>query len=306
MPRLDDMLMNLPAEHREALAWFADRSGQEIPWPDPLPSGLHLVNRAKGIHKPRGWRYALSVKETLSGQYDDKEPEWLPDGSFKYEYYQEGDDPAQRDAQYTNRGLIACMEDRVPVAVLRQTKGKLNVRYRVLGLALVQGWNNGWFSLESVPSNGSADNPVSPEDADTQPFSPNSITDARERTITAIVQRRGQAEFRRALIEAYDGRCAITGCDVLDVLEAAHIHPYRGTATNKPSNGLLLRADLHTLFDLGLVAIDPHTWRIRVATDLYGSAYAELEGNVIAAPELVSAQPSREALTWHWEHLRSS
>lgn len=53
------------------------------------------------------------------------------------------------------------------------------------------------------------------------------------------------------LLKAYGGKCAITGCDVLEALEAAHIYPLQGVATNDASSGLLRRSDLHTLFDLG-------------------------------------------------------
>ena len=64
---------------------------------------------------------------------------------------------------------------------------------------------------------------------------------------------RAPHKFRDALIGAYAGRCAITGCSVLDILEAAHITPYLGPDTNHVTNGLLLRADLHTLFDTCLL-----------------------------------------------------
>src|ERR1700722_13605652 len=85
--------------------------------------------------------------------------------------------------------------------------------------------------------------------ADQEPFDPKNIKDARERIRRTIVQRRGQAKFRNALLEAYGSRCAISGCGALEVLEAAHICPYQGSATNHVTNGLLLRADIHTLFD---------------------------------------------------------
>ena len=55
-------------------------------------------------------------------------------------------------------------------------------------------------------------------------FSPSDVTDARRRTMAAIVQRRGQRTFREALMRAYGGRCAITGCTIAEILEAAHIH----------------------------------------------------------------------------------
>ncbi len=68
--------------------------------------------------------------------------------------------------------------------------------------------------------------------------------DARVATRGAIMRRQGQGRFRQQLLDAYDGRCCMTACDVEPVLEAAHISPYRGEHTNRVWNGLLLRADL--------------------------------------------------------------
>jgi predicted restriction endonuclease len=68
-----------------------------------------------------------------------------------------------------------------------------------------------------------------------------------------IVECQGQPAFWDALLQAYERQCAITGCTVLQILEAAHIMPYMGKPTNRVDNGLLLRSDLHTLFDLGLI-----------------------------------------------------
>jgi HNH endonuclease len=65
------------------------------------------------------------------------------------------------------------------------------------------------------------------------------------------------AKFRKKLIAAYRGRCAVTDCDAYDALEAAHILPYRGPAFDHVTNGLLRRADIHTLFDLNLIGIEP-------------------------------------------------
>jgi len=90
------------------------------------------------------------------------------------------------------------------------------------------------------------------------------------RALRSILVRRGQPAFRAALIDAYDGRCAISSCDAIDALEAAHLVPVAegGRATRK--NGLLLRADLHTLFDLNLFGIDPSARRVVLGTRLSG------------------------------------
>ncbi len=135
-------------------------------------------------------------------------------------------------------------------------------------------------------------------------FSPSSVEDARKRALAAIVRRQGQPAFRRALMVAYDGKCAITGCDVKEALEAAHIYPYQGAHTNDVTNGLLLRADLHTLFDLGLIGIDPSTSTVVISSRLHGTAYEEFASRPATLPNALSQRPSKDALAWHLAQAR--
>ncbi|KYF49460.1 hypothetical protein BE08_02940 [Sorangium cellulosum] len=130
-------------------------------------------------------------------------------------------------------------------------------------------------------------------------FDPKSVVDARERTLAAIVRRQGQPAFRADLLRAYGGKCALSGCGIIDVLEAAHIVPYQGPRTNDVKNGILLRADLHTLFDLGLIAIDTATMTIMVASELAGSEYERLAGRRVRRPSRADAAPSTDALDEH-------
>jgi putative restriction endonuclease len=139
-----------------------------------------------------------------------------------------------------------------------------------------------------------------PTDADdNDAFDPTNQKDAREKVLREIKARRGQRKFRDALIDAYDGRCAITGCDVLDVLEAAHITPYLGPATNHVTNGLLLRADLHTLFDMGLIAVDPKTKYVLVAPSIKDPVYQKLHGKPLRLTKSSASAPSDKALRQH-------
>jgi putative restriction endonuclease len=138
--------------------------------------------------------------------------------------------------------------------------------------------------------------PISSEQADDPGFDPDSINDERERAIRAIRLRRGQPAFRAALLAAYGRRCAITGCAVEDVLEAAHITPYLGNLTNHVSNGLLLRTDLHTLFDCGLLAIEPRGRTVVVAEALKNSSYVNLVGKALRNPKEAASAPSRRNL----------
>jgi len=132
--------------------------------------------------------------------------------------------------------------------------------------------------------------------ADDPGFDPDSVEDERERAIRAIRMRRGQPAFREALLEAYARRCAITGCAIEDVLEAAHITSYRGSLTNHVSNGLLLRSDLHTLFDCGLLAIEPASRTVVIAEALKASSYAKLAGKMLRRPQEDASAPSRRNL----------
>lgn len=130
-------------------------------------------------------------------------------------------------------------------------------------------------------------------------FSPQNIEDARDKVFAEIVRRRGQSSFRKALLRAYSNTCAITGSKLVPILEAAHVHPYKGQYTNVVSNGLLLRADIHTLFDLNLIAIDSSTMTILISPDLHATEYAELKGKKAYVPKLQVERVSTDALDWH-------
>ena len=207
-------------------------------------------------------------------------------------------------------GWVQCMEDGVPVGVFRQVARGRAARYQILGLAAVVGWEAGYFHLEGFSADGLAyerraqaeisvlvemhEKAVS-DGADGY----ESLEDARDRVVANVVRRRGQPAFRTALIEAYGGRCAISGCDAEAALEACHIRPYRGPHTNASSNGLLLRADLHTLFDLGLLAVDTTTMTAVVAPELEGTTYDELIGKPVSVPKVMPCESIMKALNWH-------
>jgi hypothetical protein len=132
-------------------------------------------------------------------------------------------------------------------------------------------------------------------------FNPISVEDARKRILGAIVQRQGQPAFRLALLSAYEGRCAVTGCSVAPALEAAHIMPYKGPDTNHVANGLLLRVDLHTLFDLGLLAIDERKFTVLLGPSMRDTDYAQWRGRSIYLPRVEAKRPNAAALRHHRE-----
>jgi putative restriction endonuclease len=123
--------------------------------------------------------------------------------------------------------------------------------------------------------------------------------DERERVVRQILARRGQQGFRDKLRMRYGDQCAISGCYVLHVLEAAHIRPYRGKVDNHVENGLLLRADLHTLFDLDLIGIEPTTLTVHCHSAIAQDEYKQFQGRELACS--LKGRPSEEALKERWK-----
>ena len=146
----NEALSGLPDRHVSALRWFLNHADSEQPWPQALANNTKLASKAKGIYKPEWTDYALSVRHSLGSPYQDRRPEILPDGSWVYMYFQENKDPTQRDLEYTNVALVRCMSDRVPIGVMVQMSRKPQIRYLILGLGLVESWDNGYFRIVGI------------------------------------------------------------------------------------------------------------------------------------------------------------
>ena len=116
-----------------------------------------------------------------------------------------------------------------------------------------------------------------------------------------IKARRGQQEFRQALRERYGDNCMISNCDVLEIIEAAHINPFSDVENYDPQNGILLRTDIHTLFDLDLLAIHPETHKVILHSALKNTEYEELEDITLKINS--DKKPSTEALRYKWEQF---
>jgi putative restriction endonuclease len=305
-----DLLARFGPEHQRQLAWFEDHKGEETPMPPPLDGGLRLAIRPKGIYKPADLPYALSIRTNVGRRYDDGIPVPTAGGGWLLSYHQEGANPADRDKASANHGLMRCIEDQVPVGVLRELgPARHRSRYQVLGLAVPVRWADGYFFLASVDPPGRPATDIIAEileataqaDLDAAATDiPADAYDARLRVLRQIVARQGQSAFRAALLAAYHGRCAITGCDAPAVLEAAHLRPYRGPGSNTVSNGVLLRSDLHTLLDLRLLAVDPVTRQVVVSKLLDGTQYRALSGRDLATPAEDWQLPSQDGLDRNW------
>jgi hypothetical protein len=110
----------------------------------------------------------------------------------------------------------------------------------------------------------------------------NILADLTDRRLNWRKVRPVQSKFRDALVDLYDFKCVLTPCTVKEALEAAHVLPHNGDPVrDRPDNGLLLRRDLHTMFDAMLWSIDPKTNKVRLARRLSDKSYGALEGKVI-------------------------
>jgi len=118
--------------------------------------------------------------------------------------------------------------------------------------------------------------------------------------LRVVRDRLGQSDFRASLMEIYGASCAISRCKVVAALEAAHIDPWASSQSQDVSNGLILRADLHTLFDNDLVAINPKTRIVHVAKSIRESEYGQYHGAELNRPSNAAAAPDASALQSRW------
>ena len=115
----------------------------------------------------------------------------------------------------------------------------------------------------------------------------------------------GQGAFKALVTQAYDKKCAISGEKTLPVLEAAHIQPFSQAGPNSLGNGLLLRSDLHKLFDRHHLTIDADDRIIRVSSRIReefqnGKEYYRFDGQPLRVlPKSLLDQPAKQYLEHH-------
>lgn len=139
---------------------------------------------------------------------------------------------------------------------------------------------------------------------ETKNHDPKDLSGLFEREVQRAKQRIGQTAFRDELIDLYECKCMISLYDAKEALEAAHIKPYkdfRCRAANKRENGLLLRADLHALFDQLLIAIEPNLLEVKIGKPLLQTTYSGFCGKVIKPHSDVIKAKLANNLTLHFE-----
>jgi putative restriction endonuclease len=150
-----------------------------------------------------------------------------------------------------------------------------------------------WSEVRAALLASDASTPLAAAEGSPAPYGPPSLS----------LPRLGQGAFRVMVTDAYGRRCAVTGERTLPVLEAAHIKPFRLVLKHELANGLLLRSDLHTLFDRGYITVTPES-RLRVSGRIReefenGRDYYALDGVEVRSPLPQFPRPAREALEWH-------
>lgn len=125
--------------------------------------------------------------------------------------------------------------------------------------------------------------------------------------MSEVEQRLGQQEFRSLLLSAYRNQCAISGCAVTEVLQAAHIQPVKSAGSHLVSNGLLLRADLHNLFDRGLITVSDK-YIVNVSPEVCKDpTYRKFDGKRLRIlPRTKSQYPNKTLLKRHREIHRQT
>ncbi len=125
-------------------------------------------------------------------------------------------------------------------------------------------------------------------------------------TPQVIHRRNGQGTFRALVTDIYQRRCAVTQERTLPALDAAHIRPYSIVRVHEERNGLLLRRDIHSLFDRGYVTVTPaHRFEVsrRIKEEFEnGRHYYDLHGQEINVPKEAGKKPDPDALRWHNEN----
>lgn len=124
--------------------------------------------------------------------------------------------------------------------------------------------------------------------------------DRRELRAQFAVVRTGQRDFRALIWQRYGGTCCVTGCSIERLVEAAHIIPYRGAQTDEQDNGLLLRVDIHRLFDDYLVSVDPERLLLVVSQSITDPAYKDLQGTRLFQ---LTPQPRKLYLEDHYRRF---
>ena len=311
-----ESLLVLPNGMRKGVQWFNKQSGMEIRWPKPSPiSGFpFLVSSAKAIYKPDSEvnpaDVAFSIRQNLKSTYKDKEPFYRSDGSWVYQYHQEGDSPDL----YVNRALFRNIVARSPIVVLIQTKSKPVSMYKVLGIGMVVAFERDFFFIEGFSNDGYANLEVSKtlefveqcqfEERSIISHTANQVSGKKTVVSNKIAGSLNSTELlsdlKNVLLKEYSYKCAISDTAVSEVLEVFHFSADGNKRGIRSSNSYIVRADLCNLLLSCCMSIDPKSRTVEIADQLIGTEYEVFKGAKLKEPINSSFRPSESALRAHY------
>lgn len=318
MQNIYDYLENLEKEQKNVLEWFYQKHGTlgSLPESKRTDNGNLIVSPAMGIFKSKNNEFATSIKQTLKGPYQDSEIILDRDkiGIFLYHQQSTADKSDFYDKEHLAANIVLSqnMNKKIPVGVVIQQEGKIDGKniYKFL-IGMIYSWYDGFFIIQIANdkklininrSESGIKNILTFNNQNMlqQEFDFKNIVDARKQQQRAIIVRQGQASFRNKLLDVYDKTCAISKVNVESALEAAHIFPYMEKETNVSSNGLLLRSDLHLLFDKKLIRIN-NEYIVEVDPILVNSVYGKYDGVSLQLPKNMNDYPNKKALASHYD-----
>ena len=296
--------------------WFQQRTGTvgSRHMGEYLP-GVGFKHAAqRGIHAPSGRDYAATVtvkRGSLYGAGDDGRRHDLGDGTWVVYFSAHRNNTGGETQTIWNQKLFDCMKDGIPVGLFLQTGASSDSYMRALVFIEEFDPVTDLFTLHGpvAPATehlfkSSLAPVIETEQLPALASIESMSADTRRTAIAKQRARAGQERFRRELVRAYDGKCAVTGFLTDQVLQAAHILEYRGTQTNIVQNGLLLRSDIHALFDSHLIGIEPSSYRIEVNPRIPDCAYTSLDGKSLILPRDASLRPNEQYLAVQYERFR--
>lgn len=325
----------VPREFIPAYEWFLSKEGQlisrlprgadapELTAPIKLASqrGMHSPNYGELPSKGDGKKkYVLSVHSAGSFRaglsresvaYEDADLIRHIDGTWTIEYSCQMPMADKKHTDSSNAYMMNNLNDGVPVALMTKESGG----YRIHGLAYVEAFNplTRMFTLYG---------PVSAEKRGVRVSSfiaCDDLTDEEKRLLSCAdtddddayarveaMKRRHQDRFRRTVLSAYEGACAVTGTVTSNVLQAAHIDPFARSRSHAVSNGILLRADVHLLYDAHLITIRPDSRRVVVSEAVRDPMYRELDGARARFPKRREFEPDNRLLEIHLRSFNSN
>lgn len=233
----------------ESLRRIRGWAGESVPAAE-LRQVVPGFKAQKGIYKPAASRYALWIRETRAGPYADHAPKYLPDGSWTYRYAPEGRGGNSDLTLATNRGLLKCLHDRMPVGVFRQeSDASGQTRYKVLGLAFVESFSDDRFVLRGEPIDETQDPAPSGVVPPFVAFEPSASP------VEEVIRKLRDRRFGSILRDVYHDKCSLCSLGYRYqgrslALEAAHVIPVEAKGIiGDVRNGILLCRNHHSLFD---------------------------------------------------------